>query len=242
MRAAPLGRLKYLQSATRDLSGAETRLSSGFKVARARDDAKSYHSAAIMRGQGGSLNAVALSLGPGQNRFRTRPSRRRNQISKLLIELKGTAAQAMSHGPLRHPARGVLAALHQPDDDAAELHPQRLVRRRQHSRRLEAQRRLLHRRCRGHPVADARRPQLHAGRAGHRRPAVATTALHNTQAAADTHACWTSRSPISATSSSRWAPSANASRRRRGSSRGSPMRWPPASAAWWIPICPPKAR
>lgn len=92
-----LGALKYLQSATRDLSGAETRLSSGFKVARARDDANSYHAAEIMRGQGGSLNAVALSLGRAESISDTAITAAES-ISKLLIELKGTAAQAMSPG------------------------------------------------------------------------------------------------------------------------------------------------
>lgn len=92
-----LGALKYLQSATRDLSGAESRLSSGLKVSRARDDANSYHSAAIMRGQGGSLNAVTLSLGRAESISDTAISAAES-ISKLLIEMKGTAAQAMSPG------------------------------------------------------------------------------------------------------------------------------------------------
>lgn len=92
-----LGALKYLQSATRDLSGAETRLSSGLKVSRARDDAAAYHSAAIMRGQTGSLNAVTLSLGRAESISDTAISAA-EQISKLLIEMKATAAQAMSDG------------------------------------------------------------------------------------------------------------------------------------------------
>jgi len=92
-----LGALKYLQSASRDLSGAETRLSSGLKVSRARDNASAYHSAAIMRGQTGSLNAVALSLGRAESISDTAISAA-EQISKLLIEMKTTAAQAMSDG------------------------------------------------------------------------------------------------------------------------------------------------
>jgi flagellin len=92
-----LGALKYLQSATRDLSGAESRLSSGLKVARARDDANSYHAAEIMRGQGGSLNAVALSLGRAESISDTAITAAES-ISKLLIEMKATAAQAMSDG------------------------------------------------------------------------------------------------------------------------------------------------
>ena len=60
--AGVLGALKHLQSSGRDLSAADTRLSSGLRVARASDDATAYHSAAVMRGQGGTLNAVTLSL------------------------------------------------------------------------------------------------------------------------------------------------------------------------------------
>ncbi len=90
-----LGALKYLQSASRDLSGAETRLSSGLKVSRARDDANAYHSAAVMKGQGGSLNAVALSLGRAESISDTAISAAES-ISKLLIEMKATATQAMS--------------------------------------------------------------------------------------------------------------------------------------------------
>ncbi|MEQ1608638.1 MAG: flagellin [Hyphomonadaceae bacterium] len=92
-----LGALKYLQASTRDLSGAETRLSSGLKVTRARDDANSFHSAAIMRGQGSSLNAVTLSLGRAESISDTAISAAES-ISKLLIEMKSTAAQAMSGG------------------------------------------------------------------------------------------------------------------------------------------------
>jgi flagellin len=92
-----LGALKYLQASSRDLSGAETRLSSGLKVSRARDDANSYHAAAIMRGQGSSLNAVTLSLGRAESISDTAISAAES-ISKLLIEMKSTAAQAMSDG------------------------------------------------------------------------------------------------------------------------------------------------
>ena len=57
-----LGALKHLQSSGKDLSAADTRLASGLRVARASDDATAYHAAAVMRGQGGTLNAVTLSL------------------------------------------------------------------------------------------------------------------------------------------------------------------------------------
>lgn len=93
--AGALGALKYLQTANRDLSGAEARLSSGMKVARARDDAAAYQSAAFMRGQGSSLNAVTLSLGRAESISDTAITATES-ISKLLIEMKATAVQAMS--------------------------------------------------------------------------------------------------------------------------------------------------
>ena len=92
-----LGALKYLQTTTRDLSGAESRLSSGLKVSRARDDANAYHSAAVMKGQGSSLNAVTLSLGRAESISDTAITAAES-ISKLLIEMKSTAAQAMGDG------------------------------------------------------------------------------------------------------------------------------------------------
>lgn len=92
-----LGALKYLQSSTKDLSGAESRLSSGLRVSRSRDDVNSYHNAAVMRGQGGSLNAVTLSLGRAESVSDTAISAAES-VSKLLIEMKATAAQAMSDG------------------------------------------------------------------------------------------------------------------------------------------------
>ena len=88
-----LGALKYLQTASRDLSGAESRLSSGLKVSRARDDATAYHSAAVMRGQGSSLNAVTLSLGRAES-ISDMAIAGAEQISTLLIDMKSTAAQA----------------------------------------------------------------------------------------------------------------------------------------------------
>ncbi len=93
--AGALGALKYLQTTNRDLTSAESRLSSGMKVARARDDATAYQSAAFMRGQGSSLNAVTLSLGRAESISDTAITATES-ISKLLTEMKGTAAQAMS--------------------------------------------------------------------------------------------------------------------------------------------------
>lgn len=90
-----LGALKYLQASTRDLDSAQGRLSSGLKVGRARDDASAFQSAALMKGQGSSLNAVTLSLQRAESISDTALSATES-ISKLLVEMKGVAAQAMS--------------------------------------------------------------------------------------------------------------------------------------------------
>ena len=92
-----LGALKQLQSSGREMSAADARLSSGLRVARARDDATSYHAAAIMRGQGGTLNAVTLSLSRAESISDTAIAAA-EQAMKQLSALKGTAAQAMSDG------------------------------------------------------------------------------------------------------------------------------------------------
>jgi len=92
-----LGALRQLQTSGKDLSGAETRLSSGLRIARARDDAASYHAAEIMRGQGGSLNAVTLSLGRAESISDTAIVAA-EQAMKQLSAMKATAAQAMSAG------------------------------------------------------------------------------------------------------------------------------------------------
>jgi flagellin len=92
-----LGALKYLQAASRDLASADSRLSSGLKVARASDNATAYHSAAIMRGEGGSLAAVTLSLSRAESISDTAIAAG-EQIMKQLGTMKATAAQAMSGG------------------------------------------------------------------------------------------------------------------------------------------------
>ncbi len=92
-----LGALKHLQSSNKDLTAADTRLSSGLKVARARDDASSYHAAEIMKGQGGSLAAVTLSLGRAESISDTAIAGA-EQVMKQLSAMKGTAAQAMAAG------------------------------------------------------------------------------------------------------------------------------------------------
>lgn len=92
-----LGALKHLQSSNKDLTAADTRLSSGLKVARARDDAPSYHAAEIMKGQGGSLAAVTLSLSRAESISDTAIAGA-EQVMKQLSAMKGTAAQAMAAG------------------------------------------------------------------------------------------------------------------------------------------------
>ena len=88
-----LGALKYLQSSTSDLSRAEGRISSGLKVNSARDNVTAYHSAEIMKAQGGSLNAVTLSLSRAESISDTAIGAA-EQISKLLIEMKETVVAA----------------------------------------------------------------------------------------------------------------------------------------------------
>ena len=92
-----LGALKHLQSSGRDLSAADTRLASGLRVARASDDASAYHSAAVMRGQGGTLNAVTLSLSRAESISDTAIAAA-EQAMKQLGAMKATAAQAMTAG------------------------------------------------------------------------------------------------------------------------------------------------
>jgi flagellin len=92
-----LGALKHLQSSGRDLSAADSRLSSGLRVSRARDDATAYHSAAVMRGQGGTLAAVTLSLSRAESISDTAITAA-EQAMKQLSAMKGTAAQAMTDG------------------------------------------------------------------------------------------------------------------------------------------------
>jgi flagellin len=92
-----LGALRQLQSSARDLTAADGRLSSTLRVQRARDDAAAYNSAAIMRGQGGSLNAVTLSLSRAESISDTAIAAG-EQVMKQLGAMKATATQAMSAG------------------------------------------------------------------------------------------------------------------------------------------------
>jgi flagellin len=95
--AGVLGALKHLQSSGKDLSAADTRLASGLRVARASDDATAYHTAAVMRGQGGTLNAVTLSLSRAESISDTAIAGA-EQAMKQLGAMKTNAAQAMTDG------------------------------------------------------------------------------------------------------------------------------------------------
>jgi flagellin len=90
-----LGVLKHLQSSRTDLSQAETRLASGLKVQRARDDATSYHAASVMRGKGGTLNAVTLSLSRAEAISDTALAGG-EEVMKQLGAIKATVTQAMA--------------------------------------------------------------------------------------------------------------------------------------------------
>lgn len=184
-----LGALKHLQTANRELGAADSRLSSGLKVARASDDATAYHSAAIMRGQGGSLNAVTLSLSRAESISDTAIAAA-EQIMKQLGEMKGTAAQAMSAG-LTDDQRAALNKQYQ--DQMTTL--QAFVR----NASFDDANTLDGSRPNGVSfIADAEASQTVtlAGRnfmpgAGVVVAMPSTTALNNTQSAADTHALLT---------------------------------------------------
>jgi flagellin len=90
-----LGALKSLQSSTRDLAETDKRLSSGLRVNSARDDVTAYHSAAIMKAQGSSLNAVTLSLGRAESISDTAIGAAEH-ISKLLVEMQDSVVAAMN--------------------------------------------------------------------------------------------------------------------------------------------------
>jgi flagellin len=90
-----LSALKSLQSSTRDLAETDKRLSSGLRVNSARDDVTAYHSAAIMKAQGSSLNAVTLSLGRAESISDTAIGAAEH-ISKLLVEMQDSVVAAMN--------------------------------------------------------------------------------------------------------------------------------------------------
>lgn len=90
-----LSALKQLQSATAHLSDSENRVSSGLRVRQARDGAAEYKTAATMTNDMGALRAVTLSLGRAEAISDTAIAAA-EQVSKLLIEMKGAAVAASS--------------------------------------------------------------------------------------------------------------------------------------------------
>lgn len=87
--------LRHLQSASRDLAGAEARPASDLRASRPGDTAAVVRSASVAAGQGPSLNAVALSLSRAESISDTALTAA-GQISAQLLAMKSTAAQAMS--------------------------------------------------------------------------------------------------------------------------------------------------
>lgn len=90
-----LGALRYLQGASQDIGAANGRMSSGLKVGKASDGASAYQTAAVMKGEQNSLNAVALSLSHAHS-VSDIAIAGGEQVSKLLTTMRDTAAQAMS--------------------------------------------------------------------------------------------------------------------------------------------------
>jgi len=90
-----LGALRYLQGASQDIGEANGRMSSGLKVGKASDGASAYQTAAVMKGEQSSLNAVALSLSHAHS-VSDIAIAGGEQVSKLLTTMRDTAAQAMS--------------------------------------------------------------------------------------------------------------------------------------------------
>ncbi|MBI1361634.1 MAG: flagellin [Alphaproteobacteria bacterium] len=90
-----LAALKALQGASSDLSQAETRVSSGYKVRVAADNAPAFQTSAILNGEVNSLQAVTLSLNHAQSVSDVSIAAAQ-QVSDLLISMKGTASAAMA--------------------------------------------------------------------------------------------------------------------------------------------------
>ena len=140
--AGVLGALKHLQSSGKDLSAADTRLASGLRVARASDDATAYHAAAVMRGQGGTLNAVTLSLSRAESISDTAIGAGEQIDRSSSSQMKETviAAQGEDLDGLDDKQRIGLHGSSFADAEAARSQTfvqQRLLRRFQHPQRLE---------------------------------------------------------------------------------------------------------
>lgn len=90
-----LSALKHLQIASSSLSNSENRVASGLRIRQARDGAAEYKTAATMTNDMGALHAVTMSLGRAEAISDTAIAAA-EQISKLLIEMKGNAVAASS--------------------------------------------------------------------------------------------------------------------------------------------------
>jgi flagellin len=88
-----LATLRALQGAATDLSRSDARLASTLRVTSARDDAAAFHSSELMKSQGGSLNAVAMSLSRAESISDTAIAAA-EKVSDLLIEMQETVTAA----------------------------------------------------------------------------------------------------------------------------------------------------
>lgn len=91
-----LGALRGLQSASRELSLTDTRVSSGLRIQSAKDGPAAYASAAAMNSDIGSLHAVSLSLSRAQSISDTGIAAG-EQVSKLLTSLRDRAAASINN-------------------------------------------------------------------------------------------------------------------------------------------------
>ena len=88
-----LATLRALQGAAVDLSRSDARLASTLKVTSARDDVAAFHSSEIMKAQGGSLNAVTMSLSRAESISDTAIAAA-EKVSDLLIRMQETVTAA----------------------------------------------------------------------------------------------------------------------------------------------------
>jgi flagellin len=88
-----LATLRALQGAAVDLSRSDGRLASTLRVTSARDDVAAFHSSEIMKAQGGSLNAVTMSLSRAESISDTAIAAA-EKVSDLLIAMKETVTAA----------------------------------------------------------------------------------------------------------------------------------------------------
>ncbi|HEX5008345.1 MAG TPA: flagellin [Hyphomonadaceae bacterium] len=88
-----LATLRALQGASVDLARSDQRMSSTLKVTSARDDVPAFHAAEVMKAQGGSLNAVTMSLSRAESISDTAIAAA-EKVSDLLIQMQETVTAA----------------------------------------------------------------------------------------------------------------------------------------------------